>query len=673
MIHNKKKTTTSNKSIKGKLILLFSILILVSSSAIGLISLITASSSLTKEAEESLAALSTDAANLTESRIQIQRRSLEMIALQSEIKTMNWNLQQPVLNEQLKQTEFVQIGILDLDGKILYADGSTDTIVGTNPIRTVLDGESSAMDFIIDDTTGEALLIYAIPIVSNEKIVGALVGIRDGEALSLLSDEAGYGEEGYGYVINSSGTVIAHPDRDKVSSQFNPIEAAVNEPALASCALLIEEVLSVKEGVGTYSYNGNNLYAGYAPIEGTDWIFVITASRSEVLGAVDQLMTDILVVMAIVLLISIIITYLIGNSICKPIIEIVKQSKKISELDITENIPDVLLVKQDEIGTLSRGLQSVIDNLRSIIGEVNATSQSVAAASEELTATTQQSAATSEQVSKAAEDMANGAAVQAKDIEDGVEKASTLGSSIEKDQEYIRNLNVATDKSIVAVKEGLSVIEELSSITDENNQAAKEIYDVIIKTNDSSNRIGEASEVIASIAEQTNLLSLNASIEAARAGDAGRGFAVVAEEIKKLAEQSAASTSNIDMIVRELQNNSQNAVGTIQKVTQITEKQSQNVKKSREKFIVISESMQNAQHVVFQLNNSSEEMGVMKEDIINSLQNLSAISEENSAATQEISASMEEQAATVEEIASSSEGLAEMAENLQTIIQRFKI
>ena len=106
MIHKEKKTA-SGKSIKGKLILLFSILILVSSSAIGLISLMTASTSLTKEAEESLAALSADAADLTESRIQIQKRSLEMIALQGEIKTMNWNLQQPVLNEQLRQTEFI--------------------------------------------------------------------------------------------------------------------------------------------------------------------------------------------------------------------------------------------------------------------------------------------------------------------------------------------------------------------------------------------------------------------------------------------------------------------------------------------------------------------------------------------------------------------------------------
>ena len=230
---------------------------------------------------------------------------------------------------------------MDLNGKILYADGSTDTIVGTDPIRTVLDGEASAMDFCIDETTGDALLKYAVPIVSGEKIVGVLVGIRDGEALSLLSDEAGFGEEGYGYVINGSGTVIAHPDREKVLSQFNPIETAVKEPALASCALLIEKVLSEKEGVGTYSYNGNNLYAGYAPIEGTDWIFVITANSNEVLSAVDQIITDILVVMGIVLVISIIITYLIGNSICKPIIAIVKQSKKISELDITENIPKI--------------------------------------------------------------------------------------------------------------------------------------------------------------------------------------------------------------------------------------------------------------------------------------------------------------------------------------------
>jgi methyl-accepting chemotaxis protein len=117
------------------------------------------------------------------------------------------------------------------------------------------------------------------------------------------------------------------------------------------------------------------------------------------------------------------------------------------------------------------------------------------------------------------------------------------------------------------LNEGLKEIETLSMKTEENNKASMEIYEVILKTNQSSNKIGEASSVIASIAEQTNLLALNAAIEAARAGDAGRGFSVVADEIRKLAEKSSTSTKDIYNMVNELQRNAQEAVHTMKKIS----------------------------------------------------------------------------------------------------------
>src|SRR5690606_17590403 len=117
----------------------------------------------------------------------------------------------------------------------------------------------------------------------------------------------------------------------------------------------------------------------------------------------------------------------------------------------------------------------------------------------------------------------------------------------------------------------------------------KEVRDVIIQTNDSSIKIGQASNVISSIAQQTNLLALNAAIEAARAGNAGKGFAVVAEEIKNLAQQSSLSTNVIDEIVSELQHNSANAVKTMEKVAMITEQQYKSVGQSKDKYILIDD------------------------------------------------------------------------------------
>jgi methyl-accepting chemotaxis protein len=297
----------------------------------------------------------------------------------------------------------------------------------------------------------------------------------------------------------------------------------------------------------------------------------------------------------------------------------------------------------------------------------------VAVASEQLTAASQTAAGSAAEVAKTMEEIAKGAAQQASDTEDGAAKGLLVGELIETEQKDVKAVNETTKRIGKIVEDGLKEIERLAQVTEESSRAARAIFDVITKTNDSSNKIGEASNVISSIADQTNLLALNAAIEAARAGEAGRGFAVVAEEIRKLAEQSSSSTKAIDEIVVELQNNAQDAVQTMEKVGPITEQQLQSAVNSKNKYMEIAGAAQEVEKAVEALNASTEELEKIKNEIVNTLQNLSAIAEENSAATEEAMASMEEQSASIEEIAASSEGLAELTQSLRSVITRFKI
>lgn len=379
----------------------------------------------------------------------------------------------------------------------------------------------------------------------------------------------------------------------------------------------------------------------------------------------------------IILMVFVVIIFVLGlvfsNSISKPIRNAVEYSKEIANLDLRNDISQKDLKRKDEFGDLAQALHSIAESFRSIISKISDFSEQLAAASEEITANSQESAAGVEEVSRAIEEIANGATEQAQNTEKGASKAVLLGNIIDNDLEYARDINNIVNKVMEAVNEGLVEIENLSKITEENNIASKNISDVILKTNDSSNKISEASNFIASIAEQTNLLALNAAIEAARAGEAGRGFAVVSDEIKKMSEQSADSTRTIEQIVNQLQMNSRNAVDTMKRMSEIKNQQTQSVIKSNNLYKLIEEVMKESQSAILKLDALGKEMYDMKNEILANLQNLSAIAEENSAATQEVTASIEEQAASMENIANSSENLSQMAQELRNTILKFKM
>ncbi|SCG83979.1 methyl-accepting chemotaxis protein [Proteiniborus sp. DW1] len=672
-LRNKDNRKINFRSIKTKLVIIFSILILFSSIVIGMTSMVFSGTTLTKEAEKSLLALAVEGSKVTDSRIQTQLKALETLAGISDIQSMDWSLQKPILQGQLHRLNFYDIGVVQPDGTVSYTDGTTIKLGDAEYVKKALKGESNVSDLIISHTTSEVALIYAAPIEKGGKVVGALVGRRSGNTLSEVTDDMGYGNEGYAYMINSTGTVVAHPDKSRVLNQYNPFEEEKNDKTHKSVAELFEKILEKKNGVIGYSLEGRNIYAGYAPVKGTDWILVITANEGEVLSAIPALQRSIIIFTVVILILSIFITYITGNSITKPLIWAVKGTERIANLDISQDIPEAYLKKKDEIGVLAKAIQSLTHSLKEIISEINHSSEQVYAASKELTTATQQSAIAAEEVSKTAEEIARGAADQARNTEEGSAKAILLGESIEKDLEYVKELNTASNKVSGVVNEGLKEIETLSEVIEESNNATKEILEVILKTNESSNKIGQASEVIASISNQTNLLALNAAIEAARAGEAGRGFAVVAEEIRKLAEQSSLSTKSIDEIVKELQINASNAVKTMERVSTIANEQSDSVIKNKDKYMLIADAMKDTEKAVEKLNSSSRKMEVMKNEILDTLQNLSAIAEENSAATQQVTASVEEQTASIQEISSASEGLSSLGEGLNSIIRKFKM
>ena len=661
------------KSIKTKLVVFFMGLIVLVIVSLGTISITASREALIKEAESTLSMLAEEGAKNTRSRVETQLSALEMLATDGSMSGMNWSTQKIGLSAVLKNTDYMELGVVDLDGKANYTDGSTAELADRGYIKKAIAGEANISDVLISSVTGQPVTMVAAPIYKAKQVVGVVIGRNDGNAISEIVADYNYGENGYAYMINRKGVVIAHPESEKVLTQFNPIDLAANDPTLQSTADLFSRMITQDVGIDHYEFGGKHMYVAYQAVEGTDWIFAITADEAEVLAATEKLVQELMVVVVILLVIAGIATILVGRSLAAPIVGVSKSAQKVAELDLTEEISPKYLKRKDETGVMARALDNVIKSVRDTVNEISQSAEQLAASSEELTATSEQSASTSEEVMKAVVEIAKGAADQAGFTQDGSTKAENLGVVVEQDQIYLEDMNMASKKVETIVETGMEDVRVLSEKTQENNEAGKQIADVIMKTDESSQKISEASNMIASIADQTNLLALNAAIEAARAGEAGKGFAVVADEIRRLSEQSAASTEEIDRTVNELLKNSKEAVATIQKMMQVIEEQNDSVIKTEDNYKQIEIAIKESFEAVTQLNHSGKEMKRMKDEITDSLESLSAIAQENSASTEEVTAAMEEQTAAVEEVANSSEDLARLAQNLQSIIGRFKV
>jgi len=361
----------------------------------------------------------------------------------------------------------------------------------------------------------------------------------------------------------------------------------------------------------------------------------------------------------------------LANNISKPIKRAVTYSMQLADLNLGIEIPGQN--QNNELGDLAQSLHKIKESFRAIIRKISASSEQLSATSQEMVESLQKSTYAVEEISRTVGEIDKGASEQAKSTDMGVSKAVLLENIIDKEIEQANNISVIVKNVNAVVQEGLAEIEKLTRINKENNEANKVISDIIIKTSDSAQKINQAGNLITSIAEQTKLLALNAAIEAARAGESGRGFAVVADEIGKLAEQSANSIKTIEQIVKELQKNTQNAVDSMAKTTEIAKEQTESVAKCDEKYKLINDAMKECSQAVTELNTIGQEMDDMKNIILNTMEELSEIAEENSAATEEVTSSIIQQTASLKALSEVSGNLSQLAHDLQSAVLKFKM
>jgi methyl-accepting chemotaxis protein len=662
------------KSLRTRLLIYFSLLFLLISSAMGISANNRAEEALLTEGEQSLDASSLQASLLIRSFLDQKTILMEAIAAQR-IVTDNtpWAEKVAVLQAEAERNGYETFAITDMEGNAKRLKGDPVNVAERDYFKLAIGGKSNVSDVLISKATNKPSIIVAAPIIREGAVKGVIYGVVDGAELLNITDQIKVGESGYTYIANKDGAIMAHPDVNKVLTQYNPVEEAKNNPELQDLAdIMTNRMLKGESGIAHYYFEGSNRIISFRPIEDTQWSVAVAIHEDELLTKVRDMNKVMLLISVIAIVLGILVVSIISGYITKPIIAASAFAKRISELDITQDVPGDLKKRKDEIGVLSNSFQSVTDSLRSFVRSLSSASQQVASSAEELTATSQQVATTAEEVARTIEEMAKGTGDQARDTEISAEKINEIGDMIAEEGRQRDVLNNSADEVIQLKDEGLRAIRELVDKTKVTNESTREVYRVVVDASESAREIENASQMIQNIANQTNLLALNAAIEAARAGEAGKGFAVVADEIRKLADDSNKFTKEIKDIVIGLINNTTSAVTTMQGVEGLIVEQDSVMEATRVKFDGISDSVERTKAAIGVLNKTGQIMNDKKNEIIDVIQSLSALSQENAAGTEEASASVEQQTASMLQIAEASEELAKLAEEMQKSISKFK-
>lgn len=474
-------------------------------------------------------------------------------------------------------------------------------------------------------------------------------------------------DSSYSFVVSYDGKMLYHPTESKIGNQVE------NEVV----AGLVEELMSGKipeSAIADYTYNGEKKYCSYYVDPEGVFIYVVAADKRDVLTGLQTVQRRVNIITSIVFVFSMVCFYLYAKRITKPIEELSKEMIRMSELDFADREELEKLAKsKNEIGDISKSVVLLKEKLRETVINLQQQSTILFDAAGSLNANTQETAATVEQLEQAVHDIAASSSEQASDTESANYSMTDIGAMIDATTEMIHILNGNMEQMGTSGSEATNTLMELKEINSKAQESIDLIYDQTNVTNESAQKINDAVSIIASIAEQTNLLSLNASIEASRAGEYGRGFSVVAAEIKSLAEQSCKSASEIEDIVASLMNDSQNAVSTMEDVKLIMEKQEQQVSATDDKFAMVQKKLEDSIEEVIKIEKNAEEMDRSKNEVLGSIHNLSAAAEENAANTEETSASLAEVSTIVSEIAVSVGNLDQVANSLTEDINKFTL
>ena len=519
----------------------------------------------------------------------------------------------------------------------------------------------------------EQVELGIIPLQTAEEMVKQFIlGEKNADGSRDMSNQVDLGEYGYLYIFDQDGNFIAHPFLEGTNVYDNNNEEDIRNA---------ESLIAAGEKGGDFVYFDYKLpnddtriekkinYAETDPFWG--WTIIAGTYLLDFNKPAKNLVHVISIVSAIMLVLGSMSILKFTNSITKPIQKVTGRLTQLSQGDLTGET--LLVDSENEIGVMTEAMNQLQEKLKQIISEISQSAEVISTSSEELTQSAEEVQTSSEQIMATMEELASGAENQAHSSSRLSQTMSSFSLNASEAREHGENVKQTSEETLILTNKGTELMTSSSNQMEKIDEVIRDSYNKVQNLQNQSRDITKFVSIINEIARNTNLLSLNASIEAARAGEHGKGFAVVAEEVRKLAEQSAASVGEISKIVEIIQKEINKVSDSLNLGYREVQQGTNQIHQTHETFNRINSSISKMVVEIERISDGLKFMDNKAIEMNSAVQEVAAIAQESAAGIEETSASSHQTTTSMQEVSKRAKQLSNLAENLNQLVQVFKM
>jgi methyl-accepting chemotaxis protein len=492
---------------------------------------------------------------------------------------------------------------------------------------------------------------------NTKETLGVVGGDIPLDTISKEISNIKIGNNGYAAIIDATGTIIAHKNKELVGKKSKDLN-------------WLDEIIKSKENNNTVNINGEKYLTLKSQNNETGWITVTFAPNQELNDKIKSLIIPNIIVCLICIILGIIVSAFISKYIINSIYEIIKILKDIGKGNLrgeikckNNELKEIAMIKK-EINVMKKEIVSITDKAVEVSEKLNESAKHFAAVTEEVSSS-------GEEVSGSVSQITEGSTNQYDHLQESLINVENLGHLVDNTLENSRNMEKTSDVVNEVIKNNMKLVDNLKNNIEEGFHVNDELIREAEVLNNNSEEIVNIINSIKAIAEQTNLLALNASIEAARAGENGKGFVVVAEEVRKLAEQSTIFAVDIETVIKKMKNSVGMVTGKIENTKETNISTKENMLTVDHGFKKIEKNINELKNHINTVAESLKSINENKKVVLTKIEEVAAISEETTAAAEEVNAASEEQASNLQDISNSTGNLLALSEELKKAISFF--